>query len=88
MSCGATRALWHQQGEEGDAAIADECARRSLPAIFVGEARGGCTGSATLWGRAAARPRALAEQLGSIWRDVVCWPRGSVTTPGDSPCPP
>jgi hypothetical protein len=40
---------WWVGGHAGDAALAAECARRSLPAIFVGEPEGGRTGSAALW---------------------------------------
>jgi len=47
---------WWPRGDETDAALAEECARRRLPALFVGEAPGGCTGSDLLWERAPVVP--------------------------------
>ncbi|EOD05267.1 hypothetical protein EMIHUDRAFT_97183 [Emiliania huxleyi CCMP1516] len=65
---------WWPRGDEGDAALAEECARLGLPALFVGEPKGGCTGSDAVWERAGA-PRPLsseAEGLGGV--DVPRWP--------------
>ena len=37
------------RADVGDASLAEECVRRRLPTIFVGEPKGGCTGSDRLW---------------------------------------
>ena len=61
---------WWLVNDEGDASIVRACAARGLPCIFVGEGRGGCTGSAALWvGEQATTPRPLV-----IASDVVQWP--------------
>ena len=62
-------AWWIGHGE-GDAELADECTRRQLPALFVGEPRGGRTGSVALWERAQVQP--LSALLAGV--DVPCWP--------------
>ena len=40
---------WWPVRDEGDAQLARECAERRLPIVFVGEPKGGCTGSDALW---------------------------------------
>ena len=59
---------WWPARDAGDAELADECARRGLPAIFVGEGPGGITGSAALWERASVQP---LSGLGAV--DVPRW---------------
>ena len=46
-----------------------KCAQRGLAAIFVGEPKGGCTGSDALWERFPVQ--SLSGQPG--WQDVVNW---------------
>ena len=68
---------WWVRGDEGDAALAEECARWRLPAIFVGESRGGCTGSVALWERTApARPLLTGSDADAprLEWDVPTWP--------------
>jgi hypothetical protein len=40
---------WWPDRDEGDALLARQCAERHLPIVFVGEPKGGCTGSEALW---------------------------------------
>lgn len=60
---------WWPREDTGDAALAAECARRRLPAIFVGDEHG-CTGSNALW-ECDIQP--LTEQSVAEDVDVPCW---------------
>ena len=54
-----------------DRLVADWCLERSLPLLFVGEPRGGVTGSPSFWsGR--ARP-VLASEVSAAFVDVPNW---------------
>ena len=72
---------WWPIGDEGDAALLAECARRRLPAIYVGEPCGGCTGSVALWSHDPAPEPLFEARLGSAAPsgatpgvDVPQWP--------------
>ena len=66
---------WWPRGDDGDAALARECVRRGLPAIFVGEPRGGITGSDAIW-EGVPPPRRLSGWVGAPLEgvDAPRWP--------------
>ena len=66
---------WWPRGDDGDATLVRECMRRGLPVVFVGEPRGGITGSDAIW-EARPPPRRLSGWAGAPLEgvDVPRWP--------------
>ncbi|KAL1526979.1 hypothetical protein AB1Y20_015668 [Prymnesium parvum] len=67
---------WWSQGSSDDAQVAKLCCEQGIPIVFVGEARGGITGSVQLWdGPWAITPLAdFSLCCDEPFHDVPCWP--------------
>ena len=67
---------WWSKDSAGDVDVAQWCVERGIPVIFVGEPRGGITGSSALWDNPSwtIRPTSgMSIAGGAPFRDLPSW---------------